>query len=210
MTMCSSVRWTRWRSTPLPARSWLTRLYRRRISCFHSPAERGEGRRLVSSMTLPFAVVRGDPLGRGVGLHVLGEGLDRRGTHGLVLLTVAAGDPDGADDLPVVLQREAADEDRELARDHVADAEGLVAGQGRPVRPLVELVRRALVACGGVGLGDGDLDTGEACPRDAVEGDDVGALVDDAERLLHADLLGLRAGGRQDGQGVVEGDPVDA
>ncbi len=132
-----------------------------------------------------------------------------RGADGLVLRTVATADADAADDLAVEHQREAPDEDGELAGQHVADPERLVAGQRGSVRWLVEQMGGPLVARGGEGLGDGDLHPREPGPRQPVQGKDVAAVVADAQRLLDADLLGLRASGRQQRQCVVQRDPMN-
>jgi hypothetical protein len=108
-----------------------------------------------------------------------------------------------------VHDREAADEDRELAREHVGDAEGLVARQGGAVRRLVEQVGGPLVAGRRERLGDRDLDAGEPGSRQPVQAEDVPAVVADADRLLDAELLGLRPRRLEHRQGIVEGDPED-
>src|SRR5687767_12714367 len=91
-------------------------------------------------------------------------GQDRR-TDRLVLRAVTAADPDAADDLAVEDERKPADEDGELARQHVADTEGLIARQCRAVRRLVEQMGGPLVARGSERFGDGDVDAGQPSTR---------------------------------------------
>src|SRR5262249_1921783 len=108
-----------------------------------------------------------------------------------VLLAVAAGEPHSAHDLAVHHHREAADERGDAALEAPLDAEGLVAGQRRAVRRRSEKMGRALVAGGGERLVPGDLRPGDAGAVHALERDRVAAVVDDADRLRHFELLGF-------------------
>ena len=137
------------------------------------------------------------------------QGLDAGGGHGDVLLAGAAADADSPDDLAIRLDGEAAHEDREAAGVHGMDAEGLVAGQGRPPRRLVEAMSGPAVAGRGEGLGDGDLDAGEPGARHAMKGERVPAVVADADGLEHPDRPRPGRGRLQDDLRVLEGEPLD-
>src|SRR6185436_2417271 len=121
-----------------------------------------------------------------------------------VLLAVTARKPDAANHLAVDDDRETANESGEASFEAQLDAEGLVAGQGRAIRRGREEMRRALVAGRSKRLVPGDLRPGNARAVHALERDRVAAVVDDANGLAHADLLGLAHGCLRHGERLLE------
>src|SRR5450755_5152495 len=87
-------------------------------------------------------------------IDALRQGGDRCLGHRLVLLTAAAADTDGARDLAVHPDRDAACEDHHPAVVRCVDAEELVAG----LAVAAKLQRRDIEGSLGEGLVDGDVD----------------------------------------------------
>src|SRR4051812_41281492 len=117
---------------------------------------------------------------------MLHEGGDAGLADDRVLLAVAAGRGDAADDLTVDADRETADEDGEAALMLGEDPEGLLAGIG-----VLVVVRRLAVAGGGERLVHGDLHARHLAAIEAAQRDRIARGIGDAEYLGTADLLGL-------------------
>src|SRR6202030_3086283 len=93
----------------------------------------------------------------------------------LVLLAAAAADADGADDLAVHLERDAAREDHHPVVVRYVDAEELVAR----LAVAAKLKRRDIEGLRREGLVDGDVDAAKPRPIHAHEGREIGAGIDD-------------------------------
>src|SRR5215470_13919431 len=186
----------------LPGR-WAGEPGRRRASV--PAASRPDG---GSSDHGPPGRTRSRPLAR-EGSDVTLKRLEGRGADRGVLLAGAPADSDAPHHVAVHLDGEASHEDREAARMHGVDAEGLVAWQGGPARRLIESVGGPAMACRGEGLGDGDLHPGDARAGHAVERDGMPAVVADADGLGHSDLARLALGRGREHQRVLQREPLD-